>query len=134
MKLVKVILDSNFLFVPFQFKIDIFSELERLLGKVEPIVLSTTIAELEDLARKGSSKMAKQALAALELARKCSEWYVETFLKESCDDIILRFAELEGCIVATNDAVLRRRLRKAKIPVVYVRQRSHLEIDGQVLR
>ncbi|MBS7614151.1 nucleotide-binding protein [Candidatus Bathyarchaeota archaeon] len=134
MKLVKVILDSNFLLVPFQFKIDIFSELERLLGKAEPVVLSTTITELEGLARSGSSKVAKQALAALELAKKCAEWYVETFLNESCDDVVLRFAELEGCVVATNDAVLRRRLRKAKVPAVYVRQRSHLEIDGQVPR
>jgi len=41
----KVILDTNFLFVPVQFQIDIFEQLNNLLGKAEPIVLSTTIEE-----------------------------------------------------------------------------------------
>ncbi len=132
MKLVKVILDSNFLFVPFQFKIDVFSELERLLGKAEPVVLSTTITELEGLVKKGSPKLARQALVALELAKKCVSVDVELLPGESFDDVVLRVAEGWSCPVATNDAVLRRRLRKAKLPVVYVRQGSKLEVEGHL--
>jgi len=45
----RVILDSNFLFLVFQFKIDIFDEMEALIGRFEPVVLSTTVKELEEL-------------------------------------------------------------------------------------
>ena len=44
----KVILDSNALFVPLEFKIDIFEELKRLLNRnVEFILLSPVKHELE---------------------------------------------------------------------------------------
>jgi len=50
----KVILDSNALFVPLQFKIDIFEELEKLLNmKFELILLSPIRRELENLAENG---------------------------------------------------------------------------------
>ena len=126
----KVILDSNFLFVPFQLKIDIFKELDRLLGKAEPLVLTTTLWELENVAKKRSQKIAKQASAALELANKCEIVEAEKKLNESYDDVILRTAKELNFAVATNDANLRKRLREAKVPVVYVRQKSYLEIEG----
>ena len=51
---VKVILDSNALFVPLQFKIDIFDCLKQLLEKNhELILLSPVKSELEVLAEKG---------------------------------------------------------------------------------
>ncbi|NIQ05969.1 MAG: hypothetical protein GWO20_09680, partial [Candidatus Korarchaeota archaeon] len=59
-KPVRVILDSNAMFVPFQLKIDIFEEIESLLNtKVEPIILSPIQRELEKLALKGSPKTRK---------------------------------------------------------------------------
>ena len=68
----KVILDSNALFVPLEFKIDIFEELKRLLNRnVEFILLSPVKRELEMLAAKDSPKIRRQALFALKLAEKC---------------------------------------------------------------
>ena len=47
----KVILDSNALFVPLEFKMDIFEELRRLLNRnIEYILLSAVKHELEVLA------------------------------------------------------------------------------------
>ncbi|TRO48475.1 hypothetical protein E2P65_02800, partial [Candidatus Bathyarchaeota archaeon] len=50
-----VILDSNFLFVPLRFGVDIFGELEGLLGpSVVFLVPAAVLAELE-LLREGAS-------------------------------------------------------------------------------
>jgi rRNA-processing protein FCF1 len=129
-KMIKVILDSNFLFVPIQFKTDIFDELEGLLGRFEPIVLSTTVEELEGLLRNRSVKIRRQASLALELAKRCKIIEVEKNLEESCDNVILRIAKEWKCPVATNDGILRRRLREAEVATIFLRQKSLLEIEG----
>ena len=50
-KPLKIILDSNALFVPLQFKIDIFEEIKKLLNmKFELIILPPILRELEELA------------------------------------------------------------------------------------
>jgi len=128
--MVKVILDSNFLFVPFQFRIDIFKQLEDLLGKSEPIILSATLKELESLAKRQSIKMRRHAAAALDMAKKCSIVEVELEPYESYDDVILRTAKKWGCPVATNDTNLRKRLREARVTTIYLRQKSRLEVEG----
>ncbi len=126
----KVILDANFLLVPFQFKVDIFSEIEALIGGFEPIVLSTTVDELKRLSAVKSEKTRRNFSAALELVKKCRIVDVELRPGESYDDIILRVANEGKYIVATNDSRLRRRLRDKGITTVFLRQKSHLEVDG----
>jgi rRNA-processing protein FCF1 len=128
--MIKVILDSNFFFVPMQFKIDIFKELDKLFGKAEPVVLSTTIEELRQLTAKGAPKMRKQADTALELVEKCQSIKMEKKPDESYDDVILRTAKEWNVPVATNDAELRKKLREAGVSVVFLRRKSHLEIEG----
>ena len=127
-----VILDANFLFLPFQFRIDIFEELGVLLGGYKPIVLSTTLRELRRLSKSRSDKVRMQASSALEVARRCEVVEVEMFEGETFDDIVLRVAMEMGCAVATNDREMRRRLREEGIPVVYLRGRSRLEVDGYI--
>jgi rRNA-processing protein FCF1 len=132
-KRLKVILDSNALFVPLQFKIDIFEELERLLNrKLELILLSPVKRELELLAEKGSPKMRKNASYALRLAEKCRYVSVEASDSALTDDVIVETAKNWGVPVFTNDRLLRKRLRDINMPVIYVRQKSRLEIDGLV--
>ena len=127
----RVILDSNALFVPFQFKIDIFEELRVLLNmKTELILLSTIRQELGKLAEKGSPQMRKEASYALELAGKCRLIQVSEETGSSPDDVIVAMAHEWKCPVFTNDKQLRKRLRNINVPVIYVRQKSRLEIDG----
>ena len=121
---VKVILDSNALFVPLQFKIDIFNDLGRLLNRnFELILLSPVKRELEALAEKGSPKMRKNASYPLKFAEKCK--YVEVSVSASTltDDIIVKIAKEWGFPVFTNDRQLRKRLRDISVPVIYVRQK-----------
>ncbi|MDH5440097.1 MAG: hypothetical protein OEZ48_10980 [Candidatus Bathyarchaeota archaeon] len=128
----KVILDSNFLFIPFQFKIDILEELKNLVGKLEPVVLSSTIEELEKLATEKTEKTRRQALSALRLTERCTVVNVEIGPTESYDDVIVRKAKEWNCSVATNDRELRRRLRVELISVIYLRQKKRLELEGYI--
>ncbi len=127
----KVILDSNFLFIPSQFHVDIFEELESLLDRrVDSVLLSPTYQEIEKMADEGSPKMRQLASLALKFTQKCRIVQVEKGLEETCDDVIVRVAREWMCPVATNDRTLRRKLRSEGIPVVFLRQKNHLELEG----
>jgi len=128
---IKVILDSNFLFIPSQFKIDVFEGLMNLLNqRFEPVLLSSTHQELRTMAEKGPSKRRKQASLALKLAEKCRLVNVEKEAEETNDDVILRIAAQWKSPVATNDRELRRKLRARDIPVIFLRGKSRLELEG----
>jgi rRNA-processing protein FCF1 len=132
-KPIKVILDSNALFVPLQFRIDIFEELKTLLGAgFEPIVLSPILQELKELAEESSPKMRKDAVIALDLASKCMIVKPADDSTNHPDDVIVRVASDWKCPVFTNDKQLRKRLRDINVPVIYVRQKSRLETDGRL--
>jgi len=129
----KVILDSNAFFVPLQFKIDIFEELKNLLStNFEPILLSPVRKELEKLAEKGSPQMRKKASYALKLSEKCTYVQLNDDYAGSPDEAILKVAKEWKSPVFTNDRNLRKRLRNINVPVIYVRQKSRLEIDGRL--
>ena len=132
-KKVRIILDSNALFVPLQFKIDILEELKTLLKtNFEPILLLQVRQELEKLAEKGLPKMRKNAAYALKLAEKCKVIEVNKEFAFSPDDAIVKAALEWNCPVFTNDRELRKRLRNINVPVIYVRQKARLQIDGRI--
>jgi hypothetical protein len=128
---IKIILDSNFLFIPSQFRIDIFEELLSLLNqKFEPILLSVTRQELLAMAKKSSPKIRKQASLALKLAQKCHVVQVTQGEEETHDDVVVRIAQEWKSPVATNDQMLRKRLRKKGIPVIFLREKARLALEG----
>ncbi len=130
---IKVILDSNALFVPLKFKIDIFEETKRLLcHNVEFVLLSPVRHELELLATKDSPQIRREACFALQLAQKCKVVAVEFDEKTATDDVIVNTAKNWKSLVFTNDRVLKKRLRDISVPVIYVRQKSRLDIDGLI--
>jgi len=127
---VKVLLDSNFLMIPLELHIDVFQEIQNLLGKrVEFILIKPVYDELQTLSM-GSSKVSRQAAYALKLAQRCRTMNVEAKARESTDYVIARVAKEKGAIVATLDLELRKRLRNISVPVIYLRERSRLEVDG----
>jgi rRNA-processing protein FCF1 len=128
----KIILDSNALFIPLELKIDIFEALKTLLNRnTTPILLSPIKHELELLTTKGPPKLRRQAAFALHLAQHCHLVTVEDHDK-TVDDIILQVAKNWNAPVFTNDRLLRRRLRDISVPVIYLRQKARLDIDGLV--
>lgn len=130
---VKVILDTNALFVPLKFKIDIFKQTEELLNtKVEMILLSPIRQELEELAQKGSPKLKKNASYALKIAKKCNLIELNRTTSSSPDDIIIQFTKENKHPVFTNDKELKKKLRNINVPVIYVRQKTRLQIEGRI--
>lgn len=113
-----VVLDANALLLPFQFRVNLDSELRRLLGEVPVFVPSSVLGELGRLADKDSK-------AALSLARRYQ--IVETELQG--DDAVLTIAEQRSAAVLTNDRELIHRLREKGIPVVRLRAERYLVLD-----
>lgn len=119
-----VILDTNFLLVPFQFKINILKELDYLIeGPHFFVVSSVTIDELKKL----GAKRGKDAVSA-RLALKIIENNPIEVIKNDrkVDDWIVDYANEHRAIVCTNDAPLRKRLRPLGIKVATVKSRSKL--------
>lgn len=129
----RIILDSNAFFVPLYFKIDIFKELKRIVNRnFEMILISPIKKEIEILTKKSSNKNSKNASFALQFALECK--YIEVKMKKGMliDDIIVKKAKDWKAAVFTNDRELKERLRNISVPVIYVRQKSFLAIDGMI--
>jgi rRNA-processing protein FCF1 len=118
----KVIVDANGLMTPFQFGLNLDIELQGLLGECEILVPESVMGELVNL-----SKRLPEAKAAVELAKGCRVVKVEA---RSPDEAIVKLAKAEGACVLTNDRALIQMLKRERIPVVRLRSRSHLVLEG----
>ncbi len=129
-----VIPDTNFLLVPGQFGVDVFSELHRILDvRFKIAVPNVVLQELEVIERKSRGR----DLLAIRMAKKLAERFekvdVGEFGKKPIDDQIFEFATgKERVIVCTNDKGLKKRLRERGVPVVYLRSKKILELEGML--
>lgn len=128
--ILKIVLDTNFLMAPFNLEIDFISELNRIINqKYEIIIPRGVINELNGLSKNSNLKVRKAAKFGLKIAQRYK--IVDLKIENGdMDELIVKFSKKEYCAVATNDQNLRRKLKSEGIPTIYVRQKSHLEIDG----
>ena len=120
------------MFVPIQFCLDIFRELEEVTNrKVEAILLHPVYRELKKVSKSRGAK-GRCAEMALRYVDKLKILKVEEEPGETVDDTILRLAVEWKCAVATNDRALRKKLREMQVAVIYLRQKSHLTIEGNI--
>jgi hypothetical protein len=125
-KMKKILLDTNFLLIPVQFKVDIFSEIERIMFEPYKLyIIDKTIDELNKIAanRKQKLKNRKAAKLGLQLIKAKKVNIIKTEEDRYADDII---AGLEGFIVATQDIELKRRLRAKKVKIITLRSKKKL--------
>lgn len=124
----KVILDTNALMVPEQFRVDIFSELQRL-GYVDCMVPAQVLDELETLKIKGDKGLDKiAARVGLGLAERCK---IIDDVSGNADNAIEHLSARENAAVFTNDKALKKRLFTKGITVVYLRQGRYLEVTSR---
>jgi len=131
-----VVIDTNFLTVPAQFGIDIFSEAERILERrVEYVLLSTAESELnQKLEMAPTTTEKRKFLIAKELIDRCRVVNVdETTSKLPVDDQLLEYTISVKGVLATNDKELRTRARNRRIPVLIMRGKKKLELVGTVI-
>jgi len=98
----------------------LFRKIEDILGRVHFVTIRPVVDELSKLSRR-KIQVRRTLRSALEMVAKCEILEVETG-GETVDDVIVRVAYKERLIVATLDSRLRRRLRRANVPVIYLRQ------------
>jgi len=128
----KILLDTNFLLIPAQFKVDIFSEIERICNfSYQIFILDKTIMELENIIKKQKGKDRDAAKLGLKLVSLKKLGIVKTEDGVSTDMSIVNTAE-SGFIAATQDADLKRLLKAKSIPIITLRQKKYLIFEGKV--
>ncbi|MBE6509985.1 MAG: twitching motility protein PilT [Methanobrevibacter sp.] len=130
MSIKEVVIDTNFFMVPFQFNVDIITELEKVLPSYKLTTPSFVINELKGLKRNNKGKIRLNANLALKLANSSKVEIKDISLleNETVDDALLRVSE----VLATNDIELKKRAKAKGITVVYLRQKNYITVDGKI--
>ncbi|MCX8204119.1 MAG: nucleotide-binding protein [Candidatus Nezhaarchaeota archaeon] len=130
---VEVALDSNFLMLPMVGRINLTSELDRLLTvSYRLVVPRCVVEELNRLASQGTPLEKRRARFALRLLDGLRAEVVEVPRGASVDETIAQGALSHGWVVATNDAKLRLKLRSCGVPVIYLRGGKRLILEGKL--
>ena len=121
---IKIYLDTNFLLIPAQFKVDIFEEIERLMDKpYELYVFDKSLKELEDLEKKGGKLKQEVKLTKILLKSKALNIVRLPFGDKRVDEGLL---SLTDSIVATQDMALKRQLAAKHTKMIVLRQKKYL--------
>ena len=120
----EVVIDTNFFMVPFQFNVDVITELENTLPSYKLTTPSFVINELKGLKRNNKGKIRLNANLALKLANssKIEIKDISLLENETVDDALLRVSE----VLATNDIELKNRAKDKGITVAYLRQKKYI--------
>ncbi|MDO5832540.1 MAG: twitching motility protein PilT [Methanobrevibacter sp.] len=126
----EVVIDTNFFMVPFQFNVDVITELEKLLPSYKLTTPSFVINELKGLKNNNKGKIRLNANLALKLANSSKVEIKDISLleNETVDDALLRVSE----VLATNDIELKNRAKDKGITVAYLRQKKYIAVEGKI--
>ncbi len=121
-----IILDTNFLFITFEFRLDLIGDITRIIGaEFNLFIYEGTIDELKSIEKKKTKNKKFLPLIMTMLHRynikiiRSNEKYI--------DDQILSNLN-KNIIIATNDKELKLKIWKGGGRVLYMRQKSYLEI------
>ncbi|MEK6947294.1 MAG: PIN domain-containing protein [Nanoarchaeota archaeon] len=126
----RIILDTNFLMIPWQFQVDIFSEFDRICSfNYKLFIFEETINELRGVMNDTNSrgKDKKAAEFALKLIKLKNIAIIKSKEKD-VDSLILENAN-EDDFVATQDMQLKRELTKKGISLIALRKRKYLILN-----
>ena len=138
-----IILDANFILLPFQFKIDYLKEIRNNVeGKLKFIVYKQVLDELKAKEKRESraTKFKKLLSSGLLYLKNNEKIHVIDYVNdikgenENTDDFLLRkVIDLKGTyksvFLATNDSELRNRSKKLSISVIFLRQKKYLSFE-----
>jgi hypothetical protein len=125
----RVIVDTNFMMVPGQFMIDVFSEIERLLEvPYELCFIDKSKEELNNLVSNGNEKERFAAKLALVLIiQKNLKSLPSSKEDKSVDDSIVKYAD-KDTLIATQDKLLRERVKAKGAKTIGLRQKKYLVV------
>ncbi|MHA1835450.1 MAG: hypothetical protein ACTSYQ_00735 [Candidatus Odinarchaeia archaeon] len=125
-----ILLDTNFILLPLTLGKNLYSQLKQLINlKFKIVVLKESLLELEKLKKKHkifqtNMDIIKKIWPGLEI--------LESEGTGTVDDLILQTASSKRLVVATNDMELKKKLKKHSIPVIFLRQKSRLEVETRI--
>ncbi len=117
MEEIKLLLDTNFLVIPYQFRVDIYAEL-RKFGKPDMYTVGPALRELAKL---------KNGNEAFRLYLIKGGKVIETGGTDA-DEEIVKLAREGDYIVCTQDVKLQERLKEHGVKIVFLRQQRYLEM------
>jgi len=123
----KIVMDTNFLLIPGQLGVDIYTEMkERLDFPYELFIIKSTLDELDEI----STKVKEKDRVAINIAKSLLKTKTINIIDYagdlSVDDALVRLSE-EGYIIATQDKKLRSRIKGKKI---VLRQRKYIMVEN----
>jgi rRNA-processing protein FCF1 len=138
-----VIIDSNFVLLPVQFKIDYLSDIVfQLEGTVKFIIFEQVLGELraKKLRNPYDVKFQTQYYSGKSYLKKNEQKYILSYnnavkdKNETTDNFLIRKSvELKTVAVhvflATNDSELRKKARKSNIGTIFLRQKKYLSFE-----
>ncbi|HUW90882.1 MAG TPA: hypothetical protein VMV43_10275 [Candidatus Nanopelagicaceae bacterium] len=138
-----IVIDANFILLPFQFKIDYLYDIDsRLEGRTVFILFKQILDELEAkrLREPNATKFIMNLKSGLSYLENNYEKYNIVYnhliksIGESTDDFLVKNCqELKGkeigVYLASNDADLRRKVRKIGVSTIFLRQKKYLSFD-----
>ncbi|MFW9882244.1 MAG: PIN domain-containing protein [Candidatus Thorarchaeota archaeon] len=138
-----IIIDSNFVLLPLQFKIDYLTEIRlKLEGKLRFIIFKQILDELEAKRRRElkGTKFNRLLDSGLLYLEKNKAIFEVIFLEETKDDseltdtfLLKKSLELKGegynIFLATNDSELRKKAKLSNINTIFLRQKKYLSIE-----
>lgn len=132
---VAVVVDTSFLLIPAEFGIDVFAESKRVLERsIEFILLTSVLQEIGTRTKSGDSLRDRKFLIANDLAKRCRTVTIDPSIAGlPVDDQLLEYTMSIKGILATNDRRLRERARERGLPVLLMRGKKRLALEGSVV-
>lgn len=113
-----IILDTDFFLQSIRWRIHLHEEFQRILDVSFTLCLfDKTLDELHGKKDEAFARVFAQQFQIIPTAKK-----------KPVDELLLDFAEHNRILAATQDKALKEKLKKRKIPVVTIRDKSHLEL------
>lgn len=123
----RIIIDTNFLMIPHKFKVDIFSEFNRICNfNYNLFIFEGSINELKNIILQQSGKDKKAAQLALKLIKLKNIDIIKSKQKDVDSSILENLSK--DTIIATQDMHLKKKLLKKDFSVIILRQKKYLEI------
>ena len=117
----KIILDTNALMAIAEFKIDLFSELERICDFTYDLyILEGTIKELRKIMEEQRQKFKRAAKLALAIVK--AKGIKKIASSNYVDDVLVELSK-KGDLILTQDIELKKRLTK---PYLTIRQKKRV--------
>lgn len=118
-----VIADTNFLYFPFEFRVDIYEELDRLLNNYTLVIFDKTLDEIKNKAVLGLTNK-KIFIGKI----KIEETDID-YIDDAIVDYVKKNHDKFNLVIATQDRELKKRLLKYKISTIVLKNKSYLDFE-----